>query len=120
MRDVSQRKSAEDLLKRSEERTRLAVEEGRIGLFEHDHDAGTSFWSPTYRDLFGIDPDQIADPAAYLGSVHPEDRKMVEVAISKALAVDGWRRVQRRPPDCLAGRQHPLGQRQLSHPFRQH
>ncbi len=88
LRDVSQRKVFEASLKRSEERIRLAVEQGRIGLFEHDHDYGTSYWSPIYRELFGIRDDEIASPSAYLSHVHPDDRSKVEAAIAGALIAD--------------------------------
>ncbi len=88
LRDVSQRKVFEASLKRSEERIRLAVEQGRIGLFEHDHDIGTSYWSPIYRELFGISDDEVATPAAYLGHVHPDDRSKVEAVIAGALTAD--------------------------------
>ena len=89
LRDVSQRKATEDALRRSEERIRLAVEEGRIGLFEHDHATGQSYWSPIYRELFGIGEHGTACAASYLDHIHPDDRAGVEMAIAVALDPKG-------------------------------
>jgi PAS domain S-box-containing protein len=89
LRDVSQRKATEDELRRSEERIRLAVEEGRIGLFEHDHGTGQSYWSPIYRDIFGLAEDRSACAAAYLERIHPDDLAAVERAVAAAIAPNG-------------------------------
>jgi len=89
LRDVSQRKAGEDALRRSEERIRLAVEEGRIGLFEHDHGTGHSYWSPIYREMFGIDANTMACAEAYLEHVHPGDRAAIEAAIAVTLDPKG-------------------------------
>ncbi|NJL73356.1 MAG: PAS domain S-box protein [Candidatus Competibacteraceae bacterium] len=100
LRDVSQRKSAEDLLKRSEERTRLAVEEGRIGLFEHDHDAGTSFG----RQHTATCSASIQTRSLTLRPTSAQST--LKIGNGRGCDFQGagsrrWRRVQRRPPDCL-------------------
>jgi len=84
LRDVSRRKLAEKALLASEERLRLAVAAGRIGLFEHDHETGQNFWSLLFRDILGVDATAPASVATYLAASHPNDRPMIEAVIARS------------------------------------
>jgi len=84
LRDISRRKLAEKALLASEERLRLAVAAGRIGLFEYDHETGENFWSMLFRDVLGLDETTPASVTTYLAASHPSDRAMIEAVIARS------------------------------------
>lgn len=69
-----------------EENQRLlqAVRVGNIGIFEHDHEAGTLFWSLELRKMYGWDADEPATLPKIVSHVHPEDVQRVIAAIGRA------------------------------------
>lgn len=84
LRDVSKRKAAEKALRNSEERLRLSVAAGRIGMFEHDHRSGQIFWSPLFREIIGASDDVQASIETYLTLSHPDDRERIRFGLSRA------------------------------------
>ena len=72
-----------DRLRASETRFRAALRAGRMGSWETDHTTKTRQWSPEGMALFGIDlPEgrgQVGgEHDEYVGSIHPDDRHLVE------------------------------------------
>ena len=61
-----------------------AVRVGRIGIFDHDQVAGTVFWSPEQRAIYGIGDDELITLDLFLGLLRPEDRAAVGEAVLRA------------------------------------
>ncbi|MDX6398223.1 MAG: hypothetical protein QOJ43_1631 [Gaiellaceae bacterium] len=73
-------------LVRSEERFRLAQGAARVGIYDLDVMTGTSTWSESLREIYGVDD---ADPAGYeefLALVDARDRDGVREAVESALS----------------------------------
>jgi PAS domain S-box-containing protein len=85
LEDITRRKQAEDALRISEERLRLATEAGEIGIFDHDLRTGDSYFSPLYRAITQVHSENLTLPE-WLARVHPDDRTLVEQSVSRAIA----------------------------------
>uniref|UniRef100_UPI003566D09B PAS domain-containing protein n=1 Tax=Pontiella sp. TaxID=2837462 RepID=UPI003566D09B len=75
LEDITERKRAEEQLRRSVERLRMAAQAGRFGTYEANLATGEVFWSPEMRAIFGLAAD--VPPAHKPGTVpsfiHPQD-----------------------------------------------
>lgn len=72
----------------SEQRLRLALETGRIGLWVWNSTdvANAGDWSPRLREIFGIPLTAEVTHDVFLNCVHPDDREQVDAAVMNALA----------------------------------
>ncbi|OQW30281.1 MAG: hypothetical protein A4E19_10215 [Nitrospira sp. SG-bin1] len=75
--NIVMHRQAEEALRESETRLELAVQIGQVGIFEYDHRADSSSWSPILRDICGVGVDEAASWQRYLELVHPDDRERV-------------------------------------------
>lgn len=84
LRDISDRKRAEEELLRSERNLSEAQHLAQVGSWELDHKTGVITWSDeTYR-IFEVDPKNFgASYEAFLNIIHPEDRAKVDRAFSQ-------------------------------------
>jgi diguanylate cyclase (GGDEF)-like protein/PAS domain S-box-containing protein len=72
-------------LRESEERLRLALEAGDMGIFDWSVASGVVTWSPEHARLFGLPLDQFDGTyAGFARCVHPDDLPGVEQAIDQA------------------------------------
>ena len=96
--DITERKMAEQALQQNEERLNLAVYAADLGIFEHDHHTGATYWSPITRTICGCGAKEPASLQGYFELIHPEDRENIISAVHQAHAPvgDGMYRVEHR------------------------
>ncbi|MBF0131710.1 MAG: PAS domain S-box protein [Magnetococcales bacterium] len=85
--DITDRKNAEEALKKSQRGLARAQELAHLGSWDWDIPANIITWSDeTYR-IFSLKPQEFrATYEAFLLAVHPEDRQLERNAMSRALA----------------------------------
>ena len=96
-RDISERKLAEEALRASEERLRLAQQAARIGTFDWNIRTGVNTWTPELEAVYGLPPGGFGGTqTAFENLVHPDDRagviKLVDAAMKSGQPTKGeWR-----------------------------
>ena len=86
LRDITERKQAEQALRQSEWHLRRAQEIAHLGSWELDLLEGRLTWSDEVYRIFGLEPQQFAATyAAFLEAVHPDDRIAVDDAYSGSI-----------------------------------
>jgi PAS domain S-box-containing protein len=83
---ATERARAERALADSEDRLRLALEAGEMGIWDWDLPTDRLLWDKRQSALFGLDlADGMPQGQEALARVHPDDRPGLEGAISQAL-----------------------------------
>jgi two-component system cell cycle sensor histidine kinase/response regulator CckA len=78
LRDISERRAAEQALLATEERMRFALEASRVGLWEVDIATGKQRWSVMHEQLHGLAAGAFGGSyQAFLDVIHPADRQAV-------------------------------------------
>ena len=84
--NITDRKCAEEAIRESEARTRIAQQAARWGLFEYNYKTGKNYWSMELEALYGLAPGTFE--RTYEGwrqRLHPDDRLGAEEAMERAL-----------------------------------
>jgi PAS domain S-box-containing protein len=90
VRDITERKSAEALLRDSEARLKLAMEAARIGYWEIDVDSGLVIRSEGLDKMFGKTAAELGgDWFSFLTAVHPDERESLRLRMQTPLAGNG-------------------------------
>lgn len=85
-RDVTERKAAEDALRKSESRLANAQRIASLGNWDWDIGTNELHWSDEIYRIFGVAPREFgATYDAFLNYVHPDDRDKVITAVNEAL-----------------------------------
>ncbi|MBI5236822.1 MAG: PAS domain S-box protein [Deltaproteobacteria bacterium] len=84
--DITERKKAEETLKKNETFLKEAEALAKIGHWEVDVANDKAYWSETLYDICGIRPeDSTMTLEKFLSVVHPDDRGLVQTTIDGAL-----------------------------------
>lgn len=83
--DIGDRVRAEEALRESEERLRLAQRAAGAGLWDWDIPGDRVTWSEEYYQLYGIDRSVTPSYGRWLESIEPTDRERVDRACLDAL-----------------------------------
>ena len=96
-RDITERKEAEDRVRKSEARLAEAQIMAKVGSWETDLATLKVMWSDeTYR-IFELDTNTFHEShPAFLDFVHPEDRKKVDEAFTSSLEKDLYNSIEHR------------------------
>lgn len=85
-RDITQQKLDEQMMRESEERFRLAVSAGKIGVWDWDIMTNNLKWSERVYDIHGVNAKKFnATFENFRSLIYPEDRKKVHEKIERAL-----------------------------------
>ena len=111
LRDITERKSAEEALQKSQDRLNLALRSSRAGTWDKDIVSDHSIWDDELHALFGLAPGSFSGKSEdFISMVHPDDRYRVKDEIAAAIRGDAEYSTTYRViwPDssvhCLAGR----------------
>src|SRR6516164_7804229 len=84
IRDITERQHAEEALRASEERLRLAQRAARLGTFEWNIQTGVNCWTPELEAMYSLPPGGFGGTqTAFENLVHPDDR-------ARVIELDNW------------------------------
>jgi PAS domain S-box-containing protein len=84
--DITDKRTAEETVRASEERLRLAQQAARIGTFERNVRTGVVTWTPEMESLYGLPPGGFGQTQAdFENLIHPDDRAKVKELVDCAL-----------------------------------
>jgi diguanylate cyclase (GGDEF)-like protein/PAS domain S-box-containing protein len=94
LEDIDDRRVAEDALRDSEERFRLAAEAAGLGIWDYDATRDRREWSPHFKAMLGLGEDVEPSVVTALELVVPADRALLKALVDAARAGDGSHRFE--------------------------
>ena len=87
--DITESKRAQEVLKGSEDRLRLAVESTGLGTWDWNLITGGLKWDERCKAVFGLPPEAEVDYGVFLAGLHPDDRERADRIVRQALDPEG-------------------------------
>jgi PAS domain S-box-containing protein len=85
MTNITDLKQAEESLRQSEARLRLAQTASNSAVWDWEIPTNTLIWSPEYYHLYGLDPSTEATYENWLQCIHPDDQEWASQQMLQAL-----------------------------------
>lgn len=84
--DITEKKKAEEDLKKSEERHKNFIRHSKDIFYKYSGKHGFIFWSDPVKDLFGYSKEELQNvPKLWLDSIHPNDIESVRDALDRVI-----------------------------------
>ncbi len=80
---------ANEALKESENKLRIAKDSSNIGSFEYYLESGLTYWDPMLKKLWGLSENEVVTQDKFWAGIHPEDKDHTHRAIEKSAQHDG-------------------------------
>jgi PAS domain S-box-containing protein len=85
IRDITERKDAEEALLASEERLRTTIDAAEMGTWFWNLGTDEVSCSEQFRTIFGLTSDDKLNYQACVARAHPDDRELIDQAVKEAL-----------------------------------
>jgi len=82
--NLRNRRLAKETLQQREEQLRQAVQVAKMGIVDHDHRAGSIYFSAEFQKLYGLDSSDKLTLDSWMNRIHPEDRHAIARAVQRA------------------------------------
>ena len=76
---------AEEALRISEERLRLAKQAAGLAVFDFDADRNILHWDGLMRELWGAESEELITHKRFITAIHPDDRALRQAALDRAI-----------------------------------
>lgn len=88
-KNITERKLAEDALRQSEDRFRIAVESAQLGTWDLNPKTGVLRWDDRCKAVFGMSPTAKVDYDIFLAGLHPDDRDRTHQVVLRSFDPEG-------------------------------
>jgi PAS domain S-box-containing protein len=84
-KEISERKQAEDALRKSEDRFRMAIESAQLGTWDWNLVTNQLIWDKGCKAMFGLDAEAEITIDTFFEGLHPDDRDRLEQVLQTSL-----------------------------------